>query len=144
MYGELQSNSYYQDDVGGVYLYTTQGIHILSYPPRPSLRGSFVAQDDPRHEPMVSNLFARGTLLAGASVANDLIASQSPPAPAPGTLPDAGGQPAGSGGATTPIYLESWFPWVVGGVVVTVAAGLAIVFWPTADSAKSEEDENED
>lgn len=160
----LESQKYYRDDSNGIYYIGTDAINIVSYPLRPTLNGTWVHIDDPRYPGMVAALRTKGKLIpdaeaeaqAKAAATNTPVPaptatyqpspqSYSPPAasPSPG-LPSSPASGPASGGATTPIYLESWFPWVVGGAVVTVAAGLAIVFWPTADSAKSEEDENED
>ena len=160
----LEIQNYYRDDSNGIYYIGTEAIKIVSYPPRPELNGTWVYTDDPRYPGMVAALITKGRLLAGVETEAQAKAvatstpvpaptatyqpspqSYSPPAasPSPG-LPSSPASGPASGGATTPIYLESWFPWVVGGAVVTVAAGLAIVFWPTADSAKSEEGENED
>lgn len=149
---ELISGKYYQDDAKGVYLFGAYGIHILSYPPKPELNDTFVLSTDPRYAPMSAALRAKGIELKDAAAAKSAMAASSTPTPTyqpspqsyspPATSPSPGlpSSPApspASGGSTTPIYLESWFPWVVGGSVLTIAAGLAIVFWPTAKPAET-------
>lgn len=150
---ELISGNYYRDDAKGVYKYSPLGIQIVAYPPKPSINGTWVPFGDPRYTGMVASLKENGNLITEAE-ANAAAASTPSPAPTPtyqpspqsyappvaspsSGLPSSPAPSPASGGSTTPIYLESWFPWVVGGSVLTIAAGLAIVFWPTAKPAET-------
>jgi len=135
----LESGKEYRDEVGGVYVYFNEPegeeyIYIFLYPPKPALAKTAVYATDPRFTAMKANLERIALGGAPSAPASAPAPSFSAPAPAPSLSPAAAPQlPAGSGAPQQALefYQEPWFPWLVGGTVLTLATGLAIVFWPT-------------
>ena len=147
----LRNGSMYKDDVGGLYKYSfdtptgAASILIVAYPLRPSLSGTTVYESDGRFPGMARNLETKGVLVPAAdeqketqtamtTVTAPMPYSAGPTSSPPPSPPVGGGTGGSSGGGSGPqpsaFYEEDWFPWVLGGVILTAAAGAAIILWP--------------
>ena len=141
----LISGHYYRDDVGGVYQYKDDVINIGYYPPDTRLNNTYVASaSDPlKFATMKRNLQLKGTDLgdstdspnfqAAKQQAKDISYTQIAPASSPSAY-----QPQSPAIDIAPPSKPqkqaetevNYLPWVIGGGVLTLGLGLAIVFLP--------------
>ena len=132
----LISGKFYYDDANGLYQYFYHAINIVDYPGYPQLKNTWVYKnlEPAKYNTMASNLAQKGREVE-ADKAHEVVKSAREIAPA--SSPSAYQPQSPAIDIAPPSKPQkqaetevNYLPWVIGGGVLTLGLGLAIVFLP--------------